>query len=814
MPERTLQLTLHRFPVDGGLLNLPVDLFSEVRGEVFADLRERRVFLSLLSDSLIYKDFSFGRATLQLDYSYGKREGELQLRLSEPGNLRLEGNLEGGSFFGEMSAEGVPFRFGEAFAVLSYTGKLLYTNRTLELVGSGSFMDLRWRELKLGRGGYALRLKGREIDLTFWGDGVSGRIVGNTEEGFLSELDFSGFRVSRREAELSIEEGVGEVFWKGKKRKVNLRITSGSFRTDWFRTRLSGDLSLGLPERKGTFSFGLSGFELKGKELGDGRVEGRIEGRFARGKVHLKRAGSGSFELDLDKFSFSFKGSYLIGGDRMPVKVEGSLRGEEIKLTIESFTYRKGVLELSFGGAEVKGNLNDAVLLLRGGRVDLLGDTVLSLERSEGELKLKERRLSLKGSYRGSAEGELSLEVKGLSPEVSLLGRADLGRLSFLVSSFLGGRLEGSVTYRLHFKKGKLSAKVNSEMGSLLLSRYLQTPMRLGIDLRAEGRSLAAFITLWSEGKGLSANVGTKDLKNYYVYILSKELPLSYEGEGLEAKMEVSGNGWLKVRELESLSLHMDLDLKGELRIKGRRTVQARKFPNVKLHLNLRSKEPLRITLPEGYLYAYVRGKAEGTLNDLRYDLDLLLLSGELTYFGRKFYVRRGTMKLVRTERESKKFVDMDLVSSTDDTTIHLNVRGDLSDPDVFVWSEPPKSVGEIVASLIGGGSGEGVIPVSEVLFKNLGYEKLGGELISALGIDLSVSTKTGSGGEMGVNLNVKKKISRFFSVEYQQSTLRDPRETYYGGGVRLPGNLTLFGRVFSDDVSEVKLRFIRKFDF
>jgi len=191
------------------------------------------------------------------------------------------------------------------------------------------------------------------------------------------------------------------------------------------------------------------------------------------------------------------------------------------------------------------------------------------------------------------------------------------------------------------------------------------------------------------------------------------------------------------------------------------------------------------------------------------------LISGELTYFGRRFLVRRGTVTLVREEGVLQKLIDLSLVNPGRDMNIFISLRGDLNDPQLLVWSEPPTGTREILTKLIIGSTAEGVIPVAQALFKQFGYiGSVRSGLSGLLGVEITLSTQTSPRGDLGLNVNIRKKISRALSVEYQQSTLKNPRATYYGGSLILPAGTSLYGRIFSDNTSEVKLRFIRKFDF
>ena len=844
MPRRVLEVSVHRFVVDNEILRVRDPILSEVSGEVFLDMDRRRVLLSLVSDRVVYRDMTFREGSLHLDYSYDERTGTLDLSLRNPGDLALRGDVYGKTFSGDLILTDIPVVRGDISTHLSYRGSVTYKGGKLDLIGRGNFKDLRWRDAYLGDGEYRLVLIGDSLQVSFQGEGSEGYVKGSLRGDLFSEVTLRGFNLRYGDVRVEDLRGNLEASRTENRIAIGLKIRSGRLTREGLETDISGDLVLTVEgnSKRGSFSFDLTRVRYGDRSFGGGSVKGKVTGDTVTGTIEIENLARGDFKLNLkdkilsgggsfgygklvgqfdlrvgvDRGRFSLRGFYSLGRRKVPLSVEGRYSGGKFSLEVKPVRYKVGVADLVFGGAGVEGDLERARLTFRGARLDLLGETLVVVRRSEGIASPKERRLDLHLPYSGGLEGDLRISLSGGRIRTSLAGRADLERISFLTATPTGSRATGDLLYSLAYEGGDLTVHVETEEGSKVYSKYLSIPMGLNFSLEARGRSMAAFLGLWHEGKGVSANLGTENLKDYYVYVLSKDLPLSYESRTLRTNLQVSGSGWVNVKDLREASLHMDLNLKGEVRVvkNSKRKTAKRNLPPVRLRVNFRSKEPLRIRLPEGYVYAQVRGKVRGTLAEPVYSIDVTLISGELRYFGKTFYVRSGKVSLVRTGEGEKRTIDVDLVNPGDEMNIHLSLRGDPSDPDVVVWSEPPRSVGEIVTQLIAGGSEEGAIPVSQAIMRRVGYRSIGGDLISALGIDINIITKTGSQGEIGVNLNIRKRISRFLSVEYQQSTLKDPRETFYGGGIRLPGKVSFFGRVFSDDTSEVKLRFIRKFDF
>jgi translocation and assembly module TamB len=844
MPRRRLDLTVQRFEVDDKLLGVGTVLRARVWGDVLMDLDRKRVILNLSSDDLLYGDRSFRRSHLFLDYNYEEKRGSLELTLLNPGSVNLRGTLEGRTFSGTAVVSDLPVVKGEVALLLSYRGGVAYREGNLDLAGRGSFSDLRWREVRLGGGDFTVVLTGGRFRADLKGEGFEGFLRGDLKGKVFSDIRLKNFEVTLKGVRVAVREGRVELVKEGGEAGLSLRVASGEVTAEDLRADLSGGLSLTLKgaEGEGSFSFEFANIVLGGKNLGGGRVKGDLKGDRVVGSFEIGSLYRGSFRASLKDYkltaegdlsygnlsgrleltadgkgvTFRLGGLYTLLGRKVPLNLEGRYGRDEVLLKAGPLREEFGVADLSFGGVEVEGRGGRGVIRFKGSRVRLLGEDLVVFKGSRGYLDLKEKVLRIDIPYEGGLEGVIGLRAGVDGFFLSSEGRADLGRISFLTATPLGGKAEGTLRYSVSLKEDFLRARLRTERDAVLYSRYLAMPMNLNLILEAEGRSLASFLSLWSEGRGLTANLGTGDLRNFYVYLISKDLPLTYRTDSLELDLEVSGTGWVEVRDLKEAKLHLDLELGGEVRVigDGGKAPKVRGFPPLKLHVNFRSKKPLRIKLPEGYIYAQVRGKVEGTTEEPLYRVQIVMISGELRYFGRTFYLRSGRLTAFRTPQESGRTIDMDLVNPGEDMNIHISLRGDPSEPEVFLWSEPPRSVGEIVTRLLGGSSGEGAIPVSEAILRRVGYGRIGGDLLSALGLDVNLITKTGPQGELGVNLNIRKKISRFLSVEYQQSTLRDPRETFYGGGIRLPGRFSIFGRVFSDDTSELKLRFIRKFDF
>jgi translocation and assembly module TamB len=89
-----------------------------------------------------------------------------------------------------------------------------------------------------------------------------------------------------------------------------------------------------------------------------------------------------------------------------------------------------------------------------------------------------------------------------------------------------------------------------------------------------------------------------------------------------------------------------------------------------------------------------------------------------------------------------------------------------------------------------------------------------GAQSITGLDVKLQISPTVSPTGEVGINATISKDITEKISVEHKQSTLKNPKETYTGGEVKLTPNTSIGGRIYSDRSQEYRVRIRKKFDF
>ena len=838
-----LRLRVERFPLDSELLRTEVFLLAWLRGELVLDFDRKLLSIYAGTDGIGVEGIGFGKTQGWVRYDYSSGKGEVELALWG-GDLFLSGGFERESFESRVSIKDLLLPMNGITLFLSYRGKLSYRGE-LSAEGKGRIEDLFYRDFPVGGADYRLSLKGRGIDLSYRGEGFSGYLRGSADS-FISINRIESFVRMYRDAEIRVDEATLELAKDRDILSVASKIDRASVARGDVRIPLTGKAEIRIgKELEGSFilraeevklseRLSLKGAFLKGS-ISDGKLAGSygteklLKGIYSLDMHEFKLSTKGRFEGEELWVDYSFSGSpkegkgrallrYSLGGEEIKLRTSVSYKGENIRLKVEPTSLHYGVAEIGFGGAELSGTREIGRVSF--GKVSLLvlGTPFAELLQEEGSYNLKEGRFSLRFRSQGAVSGSLELGFERESGfSVRSEGLLDMDRLSFFVATPAGGRLEGKLGFKLTYVKGKLKLVLKNRGRVVTYSRFFTYPMDAWIELRALGRSLSAFFTLWKDNSGLSANVGSLDLKNYYVYLVSRDLPISYRRQDLSLNLEVSSEGWVRVKELKRVLLKLNMLLSGEIEIRKaeRKTGREGKAPELELDVRFSSSAPIRVKLPEGYLYVKVNGWVGGKSSDPEYAVSVEFLSGELTYFGRKFFVRGGRAELLKEKEGEEKRIDLSLVNPSEDMSIFINLRGELDNPDIVVWSEPPRSTQEILTKLIIGSTAEGVIPVAKTLFKQLGYlGSFKSGLASLLGVDITLSTQTGAQGEIGVSVNIRKKIARAFTIEYQQSTLKDPRQTYYGGGVSLPAGMSFYGRVFADNTSEIKLKFIRKFDF
>ena len=855
IPEAILEVRLNRFLLDSDLVGSPVLVLGWLSGEYMLDLKTLEMWAFLSSDSLTLDALHFSSAEVGAHYGIKSGEGEVSAYLSGVGEVMAGGVITGEGVLSSFEVRDLFFARSGVSGSLSLLGSFSYRGYP-ELSIEGEVSGLNASGFELGDVNFSSDLKDKVFSAKGHSEGLNLKVDGVIGERLSLLVEFSKFGRNFRDYRIEIEEGEVGLYTEKERVYVSAGIPTISLKGGPVDVLLSarGDIRR-EKELSGVLNLFVREGKAGGLDLQGSFVVSRFKGSKITGVYYVKDALSGNYTFSIPKTRFVTSGTLFrdkhtldfafagtpqkgfvnlnlkskAGGGDINLRAHGHYRGKSFELSIERSDMAFGALRIGFGGARAEGNMDRVLIQISGISLSAFDEDVFTLLPAKGVFDVKKGTFAMKLKLSGAVVGgaELAYDREGGFRAVSS-GSINLRKLSMFTYTPVGGRAEGVLGYEFSFDSRGLVLDVKSQEGMKIYSRYFSLPMMGWLELKALSSGLSAFLTLWSAKRGLSVNLGTSDFKDFYVYIVSKRAPLAFRSKNLGAFVELTSEGWVNVKKLKDVSVNVNLLLGGEIVIKrligggsgheepeGIEEGEAKGALPVKLDIRFDTDKPIRVSLPEGYVYVKVRGSVGGRSDDPVVSVVVEFVSGELTYFGRKFYVKGGSFTFVKGEDEDRKDIDLLIANPSQELTIYVNLKGDVGDPSLFVWSEPPRSTREILARLVIGTTAEGVIPVAEGLFKAFGsLGELRTGLSRTFGVDITLSTQTGSTGDLGFNVNVRKRFGRVFAIEYQQSTLNDPRATYFGGSIRLPGGVSIYGRSFSDDTSEVMFRVLRKFDF
>ncbi len=848
LPKKKLKLWIDELLLDNKILGLEQPAFSWLRAEVTLNFDNKQLYLFAETEGINSSLINTGKTQIVLSYNYATASGKVDFLVAQPFYTQLSGYVREKSFKAKFLIEDFILIDRGISLFLSYKGDLFY-RRTPGLSGSGEIRDVFLRDIYIGDINYKVSLRGDKLNLILKGDGFSGFVKGSLRKNLFSELKIRKVKRKIKDFYLEISEGFLKVEKLRDKTDVTVNIEDVFLKEKKIsiRASLKADLSQ-REELKGTTAVILKGGVFYGYPFQKVALKGNIKEGIFKGDYWLDNILKGtavfhlqkikmetkgvfkkepftllySFEGDKTRGSLLFKASAKTFSEVFSIKGLAEYRNGRYRLKVNPTNWQYGTVKVAFAGMELKGDFKRGTVNFEPLRVYLMEREAITIKQKEGKFSLEKKMFKLSLSVEGAVKGSVNLlsePKKGFS--LYSKGFIDLENLSFFTATPLGGKAQGALNYTVSYRSGLFKFQLSNKNRVVAFSRYLSLPVEAFLNFKMINKNLAAFITLWHENAGLSMNMGSLNLRDWYIYAISRDLPLFYRDKNLAAYIKLTSESWISATDYKKIKVKTDALLEGELDITKiffeRKQGKGRKETKMELELDVRfdSPKPIRVRLPEGYLYAHVRGWIEGPYKSPDYSINVELISGELNYFGRRFILKGGTFTVIREAGLEEKLIDISMVNPEKDLSIFIELKGNLENPNLFVWSEPPISTQEILTRLIIGSTAEGIIPVAQTLLKQLGYiGKARSGLADLLGVEMSLSTQTSSRGELGINLNIKKRISKIFSIEYQQSTLGDPRATYYGGSVNLPSSFSFYGRIFSDNSSEIKLRVIKKFDF
>ncbi|MEJ5339882.1 MAG: translocation/assembly module TamB domain-containing protein [Aquificaceae bacterium] len=844
LKDRVLRGEFRGFPVDSKLLGISQRLSALVSGQIDLDLKGELLRLQAYSPIAQVEGQEISGVSLKMDMSYRKEpEGNIDLLVAQPFFLSVKGALSGKDFAGNISLLGYRLTHQDVSATISYSGTLRIQQGQLFSYGRGKLENPIFRDVRPGSADYDLYLEGDGYRVNLTGRGYS--LAGG---GSLKDRDFSG-RLNLENMSLSYE-GIQMDSLRGSV-KLNLRgekvLAEGRIEGNISRESLASWTALSFQMEK-------NGEDLEGNfkgELKDTRIlqfsseRGSFEGKVSGGKVYLtfdlqeRLRGKGHY--DYKKASYSFEGflkhlqgelaiasNYRLSGKEKDLTLELSgegkyreisfplivnlhMKGERLEGFLRGFTLREGLIgikvpDIKVYGNREHGNVDAAPLLISIGQ-----EAVSRVEFQRGEYR--GRRLLLKGSIYGVLKGRFEFSYDE-GPKFFSEGELDLGSLFSIIRSRVLADAEGKVAYTLSYTD-TLNFKATSS-AITLRSRYLAVPLSGGLDLGFTKDRLSGYVKLLGNQKASILASFTGDSRSGQVSFEVSQLPVLYRGETFRTSLFVSGKGKIS-SDYRSLNIGGDFHTSGVVNLqglRGRAGGLSEEYRRVRLDISLTSSEPLRVNLPEGFLYTDLSARIKGSLYEPDYVVNAYFKGGALTYFEKEFFVRRGEVTF--TNKESQ--MDLTITAPTPDYSIIIDLKGNPQYPKAIVRSEPPRDTREVLTTLVlGGAETEGLIPVGGALISQI--PQISGLIKDARGmtgldIKVQVSPTVSPTGEVGVNATVSKDLSQRISVEHRQSTLRNPRETYTGGDVKLTPNTSIGGRLYSDRSQEVRVRIRKKFDF
>ncbi len=849
-PEEKLHVKFVDFPVDRGILGIENPVYSLLSGSLTVWLKERRVSLTGFSNNLLLLDRSFKKVSLDvfLDYSKGIL-GKFYLFLADPAYVSVSGRFLDKNLEGNISLYMFPYSNRDVSFYVDYMGGISYKDGGFSTSGRGKLTKIFYRNVPIEDLSFSLNLKDSFYDVSFNGVGFKGEGKGSYKDrSFSGNLNFDGFS--------SVFNG------------YEFYGLNGSLRLDLYADRikalgsLDGNLSkdgISLSfrskfdlykerELSGIFSLDISNVRRGDLTVSHAKIRGTVEKGLLKAYYSIHDHAKGEFKYHLTEGYYSIDGDYRMDekqyaldhsytahgkGKDLSAHVEGKGRYEtytipidasldmssgKIRGEVKGFSTKVGFLNVSVGGILLEGSDRYGSIEFKGATVKANSSDLLQVEASQGTYSVEKWQVSFpnilfSGSIKASSE---ILYQKDRGIFISSAGSVNLGELMTLFKSRVLTYGTGQLNYTFEKREKLVRLRVFSSKDIELRSRFLSLPLKGKVFALYDGNIWEGSANFKENNTYLNVQV-TGDKKLMGLTFKAENLPILYRSENLRMSGFLNTSGSLTT-DYRRLSVKSRVDMRGvNLNIKstkGKPLEKPEYYKLINMDIKLYATQPVRVNMPEGYVYTYVEGNLFGTLYEPDYNIKLNLSGGTLEYFNKDFYVRSGSLML--TPKQT--LLDVSLMSPSPDYNILIDIKGDTSNPKALVRSEPPRETREVITSLVlGGGEGEGIFSLSSVLIAQFPeFSRLIQGVEKAVGteVKLSISSVTSSTGEVGVKTKVSKDLTKRLNIEYQQSTVKDPKETYGGADVKLSPNTSVGARVYSDKSKEFKLRFRKKFDF
>lgn len=845
-PEDILYANFRGLSVDNKLFKSETPFSLKLSGSATLLFKKRELSLKGFSDSAFFLDRNFKNVNIELSYNYQNQTGKLDFSADDPATINLSGTFTKGNFEGDVYVYMLEYTYDDFSTYLNYMGSIRYMKGILYTSGSGKLVKPVYNNVSLGDISFDLDLRDENYSIAFSGTGFGGDGKGSIRDRSFSgrilfkgySTQYAGVLANNIVGELSIKVSPletrvnGGVEGKVSKEGVTARIMANADlikRVEWqgsFFVRLEDlkkdDFYLSYADVKASIEKGLL-IANYSSEYAKGKIEySFVDGTFfSTGNLKLEREGislKGSYQLQGKGENFSAQltgqGGYL--NYNFPIKAFFQNTQQGLKGVLRGFSLKMGIFQVSLQDSYLEGSKDKGTLKIGEISISVNSERVLKVQSSQGQWDIKKGILIIPGIFAsGSLIGKAEVYYRSGEFSITSQGILDLGQVMGLVKSKVFTYAEGELSYTFE-KSGKiLRLRIFSPKDIELRSRFLALPLKGRVYALYDGKVWEGSVNFKGDDADFKAHI-TGDEKLIGVRFSTQRLPVLFRSESVRFNGFAKADGSITT-DYKRMNIRASVDLGGNMSIKslgGKVSEKPKAYKFITLNVKLSTSEPLRISLPEGYIYTYAEGEITGSLYEPKYNIKLGLMGGSLEYFNKEFHVREGTVLLT----SEKTNLDVTMLTTTPDYSIIVDIKGNANNPKAFVRSEPPTDTRQVLTSLVlGGGTGEGLFSLSSALiaqFPELSRLIEGVERAVGTDVKVNLSPTVSSGGGAAVNTRVSKDFTNKLNVEYQQSTSKDPKETYGGANVKITPNTSVGVRIYSNNSQEYKVRFRKKFDF
>ena len=406
---------------------------------------------------------------------------------------------------------------------------------------------------------------------------------------------------------------------------------------------------------------------------------------------------------------------------------------------------------------------------------------------------------------------------------ISSNGVMDIDDTLAFIKSKLPFLLAGHIDYALNIDDKDINIYFKSPKPVLLLSKYLSLPLYsdINLDIKTSKDGYFTPVNLMfssSDGKHSIAFDIKASKHNIYIGSSLRSLPVYvYSKNGYYQGFL---NGFVNTNYVFK-NLSSFINVNGSINPEGLIYIKSFSMPssygssskipkNLNMNIDIKSLTPITVMLPEGNIYAGIEGVAFAKNGNLGYNLNLKAFGGELTYSNKTFYVRYGMLKLNNT----KKYVNVLLMSPGDSYNTYISLVGDLSDPTFNIYSNPPMPKNQLLSSFILNKSGLTALPINAMARKLSKYSPSGlASSIFGTNVNLSVYPSQSANGNLNTNMDIEKKISKNIKLKAHISTSQNPLDTYYGGSIKLTPNTSMEFQMYGNGSTQADMSYERRFD-